>query len=61
MRCSRHPPDLAASGRVVGVLPSSAADGLSGRGGPGEVAEPLIDVLRSAPAALDSVPRRALP
>lgn len=61
-----HAPDLEASGRVVDFLPASAADAFSLRGGPGEVAERLIDVLRSAPAhfayvVLHPIPNPTMP
>ena len=50
-----HATDLEASGQVVDFLPESAADAFSLRGGPGEVAERLIGVLRNAPAEFDYV------
>src|SRR6266511_2820281 len=50
-----HAADLLASGRVVDFLPVSAADAFSLRGGPSELAERLIGVLRSAPAGFDYV------
>jgi 5,10-methylenetetrahydromethanopterin reductase len=56
-----HAPDLEASGRVVDFLPSSAADAFSLRGGPGEVADQLIDVLRRAPAEFDYIVLHPIP
>jgi 5,10-methylenetetrahydromethanopterin reductase len=56
-----HAPDLEVSGRVVDFLPASAADAFSLRGGPTEVAEQLIDVLRSAPAEFDYVVLHPVP
>ena len=56
-----HAPDLEASGRVVGFLPEGAADAFSLRGGPGEVADRLIDVLRKAPAEFDYVVLHPIP
>ncbi len=56
-----HAPDLEASGRVVDFLPASAADAFSLHGGPGEVTERLIEVLRSAPAPFDYVVLHPIP
>ena len=56
-----HAPDLEASGRVVDFLPASAADAFSLHGGPAEVAERLIEVLRSAPAPFDYVVLHPIP
>ena len=56
-----HAPDLEASGRAVDFLPTSAADAFSLRGGPAEVAEQLIDVLRQAPAEFDYVVLHPIP
>jgi alkanesulfonate monooxygenase SsuD/methylene tetrahydromethanopterin reductase-like flavin-dependent oxidoreductase (luciferase family) len=56
-----HAPDLAASGRAVDFLPTSAADAFSLRGGPAEVADQLIDVLRRAPAEFDYVVLHPIP
>ncbi|MBI2015215.1 MAG: LLM class flavin-dependent oxidoreductase [Candidatus Rokubacteria bacterium] len=56
-----HAPDLEASGRVVEFLPASAADAFSLRGGPGEVATRLIEVLHAAPAAFDYVVLHPIP
>jgi 5,10-methylenetetrahydromethanopterin reductase len=56
-----HAPDLEASGRVVDFLPARAADAFSLRGGPGDIAERLIGVLRSAPATFDYVVLHPVP
>jgi len=56
-----HAADLLASGRVVDFLPVSAADAFSLRGGPSELAERLIGVLRSAPAGFDYVVLHPIP
>lgn len=56
-----HAPDLEVSGRVVDFLPASAADAFSLRGGPADVAERLIDVLRSAPTEFDYVVLHPIP
>jgi 5,10-methylenetetrahydromethanopterin reductase len=56
-----HAPDLEASGRVVDFLPASVADAFSLRGGPGEVAQQLIEVLRGAPATFDYVVLHPIP
>jgi 5,10-methylenetetrahydromethanopterin reductase len=56
-----HAPDLDASGRVVDFLPGAAADAFSLRGGPDELADRLIAVLRSAPAAFDHVVLHPIP
>jgi 5,10-methylenetetrahydromethanopterin reductase len=56
-----HASDLEASGRVVDFLPDAAADAFSLRGGPVEVAEQLIEVLRSAPAEFDHVVLHPIP
>ena len=56
-----HAPDLEASGRVVDFLPVSAADAFSLRGGPVEVADRLVQVLRSAPAEFDYVVLHPIP
>ena len=42
-------------------LPESAADAFSLRGGPVEVADRLVDVLRSAPADFDYVVLHPIP
>jgi 5,10-methylenetetrahydromethanopterin reductase len=56
-----HAPDLEASGRVVDFLPASAADAFSLRGGPVEVADRLVEALRSAPAEFDYVVLQPIP
>jgi len=56
-----HAPDLEASGRVVDFLPEGAADSFSLRGGPVEVADRLIEVLRRAPAEFDYVVLHPIP
>jgi 5,10-methylenetetrahydromethanopterin reductase len=56
-----HALDLEASGRVVDFLPESAADAFSLRGGPDDVADRLIDVLRAAPAEFDYVVLHPIP
>jgi len=56
-----HAPDLEASGRLVDFLPESAADAFSLRGGPVEVAERLVAVLRSAAAEFDYVVLHPIP
>ncbi|MGH7356252.1 MAG: LLM class flavin-dependent oxidoreductase [Candidatus Rokuibacteriota bacterium] len=56
-----HALDLEASGRVVDFLPASAADAFSLRGGPAEVADRLIEVLRSAPAEFEYVVLHPIP
>jgi len=56
-----HAPDLEASGRVVDFLPEGAADSFSLRGGPVEVADRLIEVLRKAPAEFDYVVLHPIP
>jgi alkanesulfonate monooxygenase SsuD/methylene tetrahydromethanopterin reductase-like flavin-dependent oxidoreductase (luciferase family) len=56
-----HAPDLEASGRVVDFLPTAAADAFALRGGPAEIAERLVDVLRKAPAAFAHVVLHPIP
>jgi len=56
-----HAPDLEASGRVVDFLPVDAADAFSLRGGPTQVADQLVDVLRRAPAEFDYVVLHPIP
>ena len=56
-----HAVDLEASGRVVDFLPESAADAFSLRGGPLEIAERLVNVLRSAPAEFDYIVLHPIP
>lgn len=56
-----HAVDLEASGRVVNFLPEGAADAFSLRGGPHDVADRLIAVLRGAPAEFDYVVLHPIP
>lgn len=56
-----HAPDLEKSGAVVDFLPVSAADAFSLRGGPAEVAQRLLDVLRGAGADFDYVVLHPIP
>jgi len=56
-----HATDLEASGRVVDFLPESAADAFSLRGGPREVADRLVGVLRGSPAEFDYVVLHPIP
>jgi 5,10-methylenetetrahydromethanopterin reductase len=56
-----HAPDLESSGRVVGFLPTAAADAFCLRGGAAEIAVQLVDVLRAAPAAFDYVVLHPIP
>jgi 5,10-methylenetetrahydromethanopterin reductase len=56
-----HAVDLEASGRVVDFLPEGAADAFSLRGGPHDVADRLIDVLRAAAVEFDYVVLHPIP
>jgi 5,10-methylenetetrahydromethanopterin reductase len=56
-----HAPDLETSGRVVDFLPDAAADAFSLRGEPIEIAERLIEVLRSSTAEFDHVILHPIP
>ena len=56
-----HAPDLEASGRAVEFLPASAADAFCLRGGPDEIVEQLVDVIRAAPVAFDYVVLHPIP
>ncbi|HET7340271.1 MAG TPA: LLM class flavin-dependent oxidoreductase [Methylomirabilota bacterium] len=56
-----HARDLDASGRVVDFLPTAAADAFALRGGPEQIAEQLVSVLRAAPAPLDHVVLHPIP
>jgi 5,10-methylenetetrahydromethanopterin reductase len=56
-----HAPDLEASGRVVDFLPLTAAEAFCLRGGPTNIVEQLVDVLRSAPVAFDHVVLHPIP
>src|SRR4030095_2093389 len=56
-----HAPDLEASGKVVHFLPAQAAAAFFLRGGPAQIGEQLLGVLRSAPAAFDYVCLHPIP
>jgi len=56
-----HAPDLEASGRVVDFLPDAAADAFCLRGGPAQIVEQLLAVLRAAPAPFDYVVLHPVP
>src|SRR6266436_548164 len=56
-----HAPDLEASGKVVDFLPDAAADAFCLRGGPAEIVQQLLGVLRSATAAFDYVCLHPIP
>jgi len=56
-----HAPDLDASGRVVDFLPETAADAFCLRGGPAQIVEQLLAVLRAAPALFDYVVLHPVP
>jgi 5,10-methylenetetrahydromethanopterin reductase len=56
-----HHPDLEASGRLVDFLPVSAAEAFSLRGGPAEVADQLVGMLRGAPTEFDYVILHPIP
>jgi len=56
-----HAPDLEHSGRVVDFLPPAAADGFCLRGAPTEVADQLVEVIRTAAAPLDYVVLHPIP
>ena len=56
-----HAADLEASGRVVDFLPPRVAEAFSLHGGPVEVAEQLVAVLRAAPAEFDYVVLHPIP
>ena len=56
-----HATDLEASGRVVEFLDSEVADAFSLRGGPAQVADQLVEVLRRAPAEFDYVVLHPIP
>jgi len=56
-----HAPDLEASGRVVDFLPDAAADAFCLRGGPAQIVEQLLAVLRGAPAPFDYVVLHPVP
>ncbi len=56
-----HAPDLEASGRVVDFLTDAVADAFCLRGGPAQIVEQLLAVLRSAPAPFDYVVLHPVP
>ena len=56
-----HAPDLESSGRVVDFLPPTVADAFALRGGPTEIADQLIQVLRASPAEFDHVVLHPIP
>jgi 5,10-methylenetetrahydromethanopterin reductase len=56
-----HATDLETSGRVVDFLPVEAADAFALRGGPAQVVEQLVAVLRAAPAPFDYVVLHPIP
>ena len=56
-----HARDLDASGRVVDFLPEAVADAFSLRGGPTEVADRCVAVLRAASAEFDYVVLHPIP
>jgi 5,10-methylenetetrahydromethanopterin reductase len=56
-----HATDLEASGRVVDFLPTAAADAFCLRGGPSQIAEQLLAVLRAAPVAFEHVVLHPIP
>jgi 5,10-methylenetetrahydromethanopterin reductase len=56
-----HATDLEMSGRVVDFLPVEAADAFALRGGPAQIVEQLVGVLRAAPAAFDFVVLHPIP
>jgi hypothetical protein len=56
-----HAPDLEASGRAVDFLPPAAADAFCLRGGPGEIVDQLVDVLRKSSVTFDHVVLHPIP
>lgn len=56
-----HAPDLDASGRVVDFLPQAAADAFCLRGGPADIVEQLLAVVRSSPVAFDYIVLHPVP
>jgi len=56
-----HATDLEMSGRVVDFLPVEAADAFALRGGPAQIVEQLVRVLRAAPTAFDHVVLHPIP
>src|SRR5262249_48018182 len=56
-----HATDLEASGRVVDFLSAAAADAFCLRGGPAEIADQLVRVIRESPIELDYVVLHPIP
>jgi 5,10-methylenetetrahydromethanopterin reductase len=56
-----HAPDLEASGRVVDFLPKEVADAFCLRGGPADIVEQLVAILKGAPIAFDYVVLHPIP
>ena len=56
-----HAADLEASGRVVDFLPTKAAEAFCLHGGPAQIVEQLVAVLKWAPAPFDYVVLHPLP
>lgn len=56
-----HAPDLEASGRVVDFLPAAAADAFALRGGPADIADRLVEILRAAPDPFEYVVLHPIP
>jgi 5,10-methylenetetrahydromethanopterin reductase len=56
-----HAVDLVASGRVVDFLPREAADAFCLRGGPAEIVDQLLAVVRSAPVVVEHVVLHPVP
>jgi 5,10-methylenetetrahydromethanopterin reductase len=56
-----HAADLEASGRVVDFLPTAAAEAFALRGGPAQIVEQLVGVLRASAAEFDYVVLHPIP
>jgi 5,10-methylenetetrahydromethanopterin reductase len=56
-----HAHDLELSGRVVDFLPPAAADAFCLRGGPTDIVDQLLDVIRSAPVAFEHIVLHPVP
>jgi 5,10-methylenetetrahydromethanopterin reductase len=56
-----HATDLEASGRVVDFLPTAAADAFCLRGGPPEIVDQLVAVIRAAPVPFEYVVLHPIP
>jgi len=56
-----HAGDLVASGRVVDFLPTQAADAFSLRGGPADIVQQVLAVIRSAPVAFEHIVLHPVP